>query len=189
MCIRDRTTGVTFQRGSDLDLVVYADAAYAPKETKKKYVSGGAVMCGGAAIQWISRTQKCSTLSSSEAEYAAMAEGFNEALFLRSVWRFHLPDFGDPFILVLRSTTVRFSWRSTRSPTRTRSTSTHATISCENGEFEISHVQSKCQHADFLTKPPVKDAFRFHRNFKMNMSRYLIGGALEILVFHDVILS
>ena len=79
MCIRD--SGVTFQRGSGLDLVVYADAAYVPKETKMKSVSGGAVMCGGAAIQWICRTQKCTTLSSSEAEYVATAEGFKKALF------------------------------------------------------------------------------------------------------------
>ena len=92
--------GVTFQRGSGLELVVYADAAYAPKETKRKSVSGGAVMCGGAAIQWISRTQKCTTLSSSEAEYVPMAGGFKEALFLRPVWRFLLPDFGDPCIRV-----------------------------------------------------------------------------------------
>ena len=68
--------GITFQRGSSLELMVYADAAYAPKDTKRKSVSGVAVMCGGAAIQWISRTQKCTTLSSSEAEYVAMAEGF-----------------------------------------------------------------------------------------------------------------
>ena len=68
--------------------MVYADAAYAPRDTRKKYVSGAAVMCGGAAIQWISRTQKTSTLSTNEAEYVAMAEGFNEALSLRSVWRF-----------------------------------------------------------------------------------------------------
>ena len=53
--------------------MVYADAAYAPKDTKRKSVSGVAVMCGGAAIQWISRTQKCTTLSSSEAKYVAMA--------------------------------------------------------------------------------------------------------------------
>ena len=57
--------GVTFQRGSGLELVVYADVVYAPKETKRKYISGGAVMCGGAAIQWISRTQKSTILSSS----------------------------------------------------------------------------------------------------------------------------
>ena len=52
-------------------------------------------MCGGAAIQWISSSQKCTILSSSEAEYVAMAKGFKEAFFLRSVWRFLLPDFGD----------------------------------------------------------------------------------------------
>ena len=65
--------GITFQRGSGPELMVYADAAYAPKDRKRKSVSGVAVMCGGAAIQWISRTQKCTTLSSSEAKYVAMA--------------------------------------------------------------------------------------------------------------------
>ena len=45
--------GITFQRGSGLELMVYADAVYAPKDTKKKSVPGVAVMCGGAAIQWI----------------------------------------------------------------------------------------------------------------------------------------
>lgn len=34
----------------------------------------------------------------------------------------------------------------------------------EKGEFNISHVQSKFQHAEFLTKLLSKDAFRFHRN-------------------------
>ena len=40
----------------------------------------------------------------------------------------------------------------------------------ENGEFDISHVKSKYQHADFLTKPLAKDASRFYSNFIMNMS-------------------
>ena len=44
---------ITFQRSSGLELMVYADAVYAPKDTKKKSVPGVAVMCGGAAIQWI----------------------------------------------------------------------------------------------------------------------------------------
>ena len=57
-------------------------------------------MCGGAAIEWISRTQKCTTLSSSGVEYIAIAEGFREAFFLRSVWRFLLPEYGDPCIQV-----------------------------------------------------------------------------------------
>ena len=43
--------GITFQRGSGPELMVYADAAYAPKDRKRKSVSGVAVMCGGTAIQ------------------------------------------------------------------------------------------------------------------------------------------
>ena len=43
--------GVTFQRGGGLELMIYADAGYAPKDTKRKDVSGVAVMCGGAPIQ------------------------------------------------------------------------------------------------------------------------------------------
>ena len=57
-------------------------------------------MGGGAAIRWISKMQKCATPSSSEAEHVAMVEGFNEALFLRSVWHFLLLKFGGMCIQV-----------------------------------------------------------------------------------------
>ena len=107
--------GITFQRGSGLQLMVYADAAYAPKDTKRKSVSGVAVMCGGTAIQQMStgRTQKCTTLSSSETDYVAMTEGFKEALFLRHVWRFLLSNFGDPCIQFSRIIRVRSTWQLT----------------------------------------------------------------------------
>ena len=38
-----------------------------------------------------------------------------------------------------------------------------------NGEFEVIHVSSALQHADFLTKPLHTKAFRFHRNFVNNL--------------------
>ena len=37
-------------------------------------MSGGAIMCGGACVCWFSRTQKCVTLSTSEAEYVALGD-------------------------------------------------------------------------------------------------------------------
>ena len=36
-------------------------------------------------------------------------------------------------------------------------------------EFEVVHVSSSLQHADFLTGPLHTEAFRFHRNFVMNL--------------------
>ena len=99
-------------------------------------------MCGCADIHWISRTQTCTTLSSSEAEY--VAEGFTEALFLRSVWRFLLPDFGDPCIQVFEDN--KGATQLAVNPV-TNSNSKHIDVRhhflrehVENGESEISHV-------------------------------------------------
>ena len=42
----------------------------------------------GASVCWFSRTQKCVTLSTSEAEYVALGDAVTELLVLRQVWRF-----------------------------------------------------------------------------------------------------
>ena len=92
--------GITFQRGSGIDLEVYADANYAEKATDRRSVSGGVVICGGATVSWFSRTQKCVTLSTTEAEYVAMGDAVKEALFLRHVWCFLFPDRAVPCMKV-----------------------------------------------------------------------------------------
>ena len=74
--------GITFQRGSGLELVVYADADYASKAADRRSVSGGAVMRVGACVCWFSRTQKCVTFSTTEAEYAALADPIREVILI-----------------------------------------------------------------------------------------------------------
>ena len=54
--------GMTFQKGSGLELVAFADAGYASKATDRRSVSGAATMCAGACMCWFSRAQKCVTL-------------------------------------------------------------------------------------------------------------------------------
>ena len=80
---RERITGIY--------LKVFADADYVSKATDRMSVSGGAIMCGGACLCWFSRTQKCVTLSTSEAEYVAHGDAVKELLFLRQVWHFMSP--------------------------------------------------------------------------------------------------
>ena len=81
-------------------LEVFADADYASKATDRRSVSGGVIMCGGACVYWFSKTQKCVTLSTSEAEYVALGDVVKELLFLRQVWRFMSPGKGVPCYLV-----------------------------------------------------------------------------------------
>ena len=75
---------------------MFADTDYASKATDRRSVSGGLVMCGGDSVSWFSRIQKGVTLSTTEAEYVALANVITELLFLRQVWRFMLPEVGMP---------------------------------------------------------------------------------------------
>ena len=86
---------LTFRNDSKLedvrleyDLETYVDADYAHKAEDRRSVSGVVVCCGGTLVSWSSRIQKCVTLSTTEAEYVAMADGVKEALYVRGVLAF-----------------------------------------------------------------------------------------------------
>ena len=68
-----RDLGITYKKGEERSLSVYTDADYASKETDRRSISGVAVMLGNAAVYTTSRTQHCVTLSTTEAEYVALA--------------------------------------------------------------------------------------------------------------------
>ncbi|CAM9866732.1 unnamed protein product [Sphacelaria rigidula] len=77
--------GLTFSSGESV-LSVYCDADYAKKETQRRSVSGVAVV----DVQIPMRSSKHAvlsrtTLSTTEAEYVAMAEGAKECMFVRVV--------------------------------------------------------------------------------------------------------
>ena len=77
-----RDLGITFQKEEKLSLSVYADTDYTRKETDRRSISSVAVMLGSAAVYATSRTQHCVALSTTEAEYVAMAEGVKKGLFV-----------------------------------------------------------------------------------------------------------
>ena len=122
----------TFQKGSGLELVAFADADYAIKATDRRSVSGGAIMCAGACVCWFSRTQKCVTLSTTEAEYVALADTIKEAMFMRCVWSFIFRALGRREIRFSRITRGQGTSHKSQCVRRTRNTSTCDTIFCGN---------------------------------------------------------
>ena len=87
-----RDLGITYKKGEELSLLVYTDADYASKKTDRRSVSGVAVMLGNAAVYTTSRTQHCVALSTTEAEYVALAKGTKEGMCVRSVMYFMQPN-------------------------------------------------------------------------------------------------
>ena len=79
-------------------LDTYVDADYAHKADDRRSVSGVAVCCGDTLVSWFPRPQKCVTLSTTEAECVAVADGVKEALYVRGVLFFLMPSLGSPSI-------------------------------------------------------------------------------------------
>ena len=167
--------GITFQRGtlSGISLEVSTDTDYASKTTDRRSVSGGLIMCGGASVCWFSRTPKCVTLSTSEAEYVALGDAVKELLLLRQVWRVTLPSKVMPCFPVFEDN--QDAVKLAQNPI-TNSNSEHIDVRhnflrelVRQRDFKVVQVPSEFQHADILTKAfSAFDLFAFHRKFPMN---------------------
>ena len=151
---------------------MFADADYACKATDRRSVSGGLIMCGGASVCWFSRTQKCVTLSTSEAEYVALGDAVKELLFLRQVWRLMLPSKVMPYFPVFEDN--QGAVQLAQNPS-TNSNSKHIDVRhhirrelVRQRDIKIVQVHSEFQHADILTKAFAFDLFAFHRKFLIN---------------------
>ena len=167
--------GITYQRGTTtvgISLEVFADADYASRATDS--VSGGAIICAGACVCWVSRTQKCVPLSTSEAEYVALGDAVKELVFLRQVWRFMISGKGMPCFPVFEDN--QGALQLSKNPV-SNSNSKHIDVRyhflrelVRQGDIIVNHVPSEYQHADILTKVLALDLFAIHRRFLINLS-------------------
>lgn len=80
---------------------MFADAEYVGKAADRRSVSEVLVMYGGGCVPPFSIMQKCVTLSTTKAEYFAMADIIKLMLLFKRVRRFTLPQVGMPCILVI----------------------------------------------------------------------------------------
>ena len=113
-------------------------------------------------------------MSTSEAEYVALGDTVKELLFLRQVWRFVLLVDSIPCFPVYEDNqgAVNLS----QNPV-SNSNSKHIDVRhhflrelVRQRDISVSHVPSKLQHADILTKVLAFDLFSIHRRFLMNLS-------------------
>lgn len=67
------------------DLFGYADANWAENRQDRKSNSGFVFMLNGGVVGWMCRKQGCVALSSTEAEFVALSEACQEAIWMRKV--------------------------------------------------------------------------------------------------------
>jgi hypothetical protein len=86
-----RELRLTYRGSKDLDksqlrFVGWSDADYANDPRDRLSISGYVFKLGGGAITWSSKKQNAVSLSSTEAEYTAMAHATREAVWLRNLF-------------------------------------------------------------------------------------------------------
>ena len=128
-------------------------------------------MLGNAAVYATSRTQHCVTLSTTEAEYVALAEGAKEGMFVRSVMSFMQPNVYE-ITLMEDNEGAKAMAENPLSSGRSK----HIDVRChfirelvEKKELKVVHVASEWQHADILTKALHVKLFKRHRKALLNL--------------------
>ena len=161
MYVRDTSSfGVTFQRGSDVQLELFFDSDFASNPADRRSVSGALVMCAGACGAFLTQTWGTS-------ESGVPSDGYWDE-GVRGLARF-----------ASRKTCRHDNMGALRLANNPRTTlnSKHIDIRAyfirqrvSLEEVKVVHVPSRLQHADFLTKPLPREAFCVHRNFATNIT-------------------
>lgn len=74
--------GLHFVKGSDYDIKAYADADWANDLSDRKSYTGFVIKIGENVINWEARKQRCTALSSTEAEYIAISDVCKDICFV-----------------------------------------------------------------------------------------------------------
>ncbi|CAN0299130.1 unnamed protein product [Ectocarpus fasciculatus] len=170
-----RNIGITYARGSGLDLEVYVDSSYADASTNRRSVTGIAVTIGGTVISHASKTQPVVAMSTSEAEYIAGAEGVKESLFVRNVLSFMAPETCGASIKVLEDNQGAIAL--IENPlSSARSKHIDVRYHFIRGLFRskaitVEYVPTAKQHADLLTKALSRKDLEYHRRRLMNLPK------------------
>lgn len=159
--------GIQYRHGGEERLVGYVDSDYAGDENDRKSTSGYAFMLGNGAISWASKKQPIVTLSTTEAEFVAAANGACQAVWLRNVLAEVGFDQGNGTVLWCdNSSTIKLS----KNPVlHGRSKHIHVRYhflrELVNEEvIDLEYCSTHEQLADVMTKPVKLDVFKKQRS-------------------------
>eukprot|EP00253_Pinus_taeda_P004949 PITA_04949 len=158
--------GLWYPRDTDLTLHAYTNADWAGSVDDRKSTGGGAFFMGSRLVSWFSKKQISITLSTTEAEYEAVASCCTQLLWMMLT----LQDFQitcTPPISILCDNTSAMSI--SKNPVM-HSKTKHIPIKYHfhreqviEQKVKLEYVPSKEQVADILAKPLPKENFEYLR--------------------------
>ncbi|GJW49417.1 retrovirus-related pol polyprotein from transposon TNT 1-94 [Tanacetum coccineum] len=155
--------GLWYSKDTDMSLTAYADADHAGCQDTRRSTSGSAQFLGDKLVSWSSKKQKCTAISSTEAEYIALSGCCAQILWMRS----QLTDYGFQFnkipLYCDNKSAIALCCNNVQ-----HSRAKHIDVryhfikeQVENGVVELYFVRTEYQLADIFTKPLPRERFNF----------------------------
>jgi hypothetical protein len=138
----------------EIVLEAYSDANWAEDQNDRKSNSGYMCMLGGT-VSWACRKQNCVSLSSTEAEYIALAETCQEVIWLRNLCKEFEIDCQTTTVHVDNQSCVKMCEnRKFSNRTKHVDTKYHFTADLKSKEVvDFKYCPTEENIADMLTKP------------------------------------
>lgn len=120
---------------------------------------------GGTAITWKSKKQSCVALSTAEAEYMALSQAAQEAVWIRQLSIDLQIDSSEPTIVYEDNQAAICIAKNPQSHGRSKHTKYHfIREQVANGKLEVKYCPTEDMIADILTKGLGKEKFEKLRN-------------------------
>ena len=160
---QDELYSVKLRKPKTLRIKAWCDSDYASNKDHRRSVSGHIVTIGGCIVSWTSKTQRSTSLSSTEAEYISLSMCAAECKFVSML----IDDMtkGEqelPFVVHEDNTGAIFIAQNPQVGARTKHIDVryHFTKELiEEGKMKVMYVNTKNNYADILTKNIGSESF------------------------------
>ena len=144
-----------YPRGANFNLVGFSDSDWAKDKVDRKSTSGGCQFPGCSLVSWSSKKQNCVSLSSTEAEYVAVASCCAQLLCMRQT----LKDYGVTCdrvpLLCDNESAIKISYNPVQHSKTKHIEIRHHFIwdHIKHGDIEIIYINTQEKLADIFTRP------------------------------------
>lgn len=178
--------GILLKKTTALTLQVYTDVDWGGNIDDRTSTSAYLIYLGGNPISWLSRKQRTVARSSTEAEYRAVATATAEIMWITNLLsELHIPLSKPPLLLCDNvGATYLCSNPVLHSKMKHISLDYHfVREQVRDGKLQVSHVSTKDQLADLLTKPLPRAKFEELRSkMKVTDGNFILRGHIGELI-------
>ncbi|KAL1448085.1 hypothetical protein WDU94_013979 [Cyamophila willieti] len=164
---------LTYKKNSNKDLYGFSDADWASDTIERKSTTGYAFFLSGGAISWNSKKQPTIALSTTEAEYMALSNAVQEAIWLKGLKNELIQSSNNPILLYGDNKSAIDLSKNAKYQARTKHIDVcHHFIRdyVQRDVIKIKHVSTKEMVADNLTKALTFDGHSYCTQKLLNMA-------------------